>query len=50
MSTGRDRDRLETILRVIGHIERRLSGMDLRAFAADGDEIDLTAFRLSVIG
>jgi len=50
VEAGRDRDRLATILRVIGSIDRRLSGMDYQIFAADGDEIDLTAFRLSVIG
>jgi uncharacterized protein with HEPN domain len=50
LSAERDRERLETILRVIADLDRRLGGMDFRTFAGDGDEIDLTAFRLSVIG
>lgn len=50
MSIERDRERLETILRVIADLDRRLGGLDFRTFASDGDEIDLTAFRLSVIG
>jgi len=50
MGVERDKERLETILRVIADVERRLGGMDFQAFSTDGDEIDLTAFRLSVIG
>lgn len=37
-------------MRVIADLERRLGDMDFEAFSSDGDEIDLTAFRLSVIG
>jgi uncharacterized protein with HEPN domain len=50
VSLERDEERLETILGVIADLERRLGGMDLRTFSGDRDEIDLTAFRLSVIG
>ena len=35
---------------MIGHLDRRLSRLTRVAFLADVDEIDLTAFRLSVIG
>ena len=50
MGIGRDKERLETILGVIADVERRLGGMDFKAFSGDRDEIDLTAFQLSVIG
>jgi uncharacterized protein with HEPN domain len=50
VSVARDRDRLETILKVIGDLDRRLGGLDFDAFSGDCDEIDLTAYRLSVIG
>lgn len=50
MSFDRDRARLETILRVIADLDRRLRDMDFVTFSEDGDEIDRTAFRLSVIG
>jgi uncharacterized protein with HEPN domain len=50
VSLERDRERLETMLGVIADLDRRLSGMDFSTFAGDRDEIDLTAFRLSVIG
>jgi uncharacterized protein with HEPN domain len=50
VSLERDRERLETIMRVISDLERRLGGMDFATFSGDGDEIDLTAFRLAVIG
>ena len=45
-----DPSKLETILRLIAHLNRRLSGISERAFLSDVDEIDLTAFRLSAIG
>jgi uncharacterized protein with HEPN domain len=35
---------------MIADLERRLHGVSLEAFTDDGDERDLTAFRLSVIG
>ena len=50
MTIERDRQRLETILRVVADIDRRLGGMDFNTFSGDGDEIEPTAFRLSVIG
>jgi uncharacterized protein with HEPN domain len=50
VSLEQDRERLETILRVIADLDRRLGSMDFRTFSGDGDEIDLTAFRLAVIG
>lgn len=50
MSVERDRERLETILKIIADLDRRLGGLDFEKFLEDGDEIDLTAFRLSVIG
>lgn len=46
----RDRDLLELMVELIGHIERRLSKIEKEAFLADQDEIDLTAFRLLRIG
>ena len=46
----RDYDRLEHVLELIGHIGRRLQGMTAERFLDNIDEIDLTAFRLSVIG
>ena len=48
--SSQDFYRLELILRIIGHLRRRLDPISLHAFLADVDEIDLTAFRLSVIG
>ena len=50
MSLEQDKERLETILSVIADLDRRLGDMDFRTFSGDHDEIDLTAFRLSVIG
>lgn len=50
MSVGRDEERLETILRLIADLDRRLAGMDFVTFSRNSDEIDLTAFRLAVIG
>lgn len=46
----RDAARLELILELIDHIERRLKGMTLARFAQDRDEVDLTAYRLAAIG
>jgi uncharacterized protein with HEPN domain len=45
-----DHEHLETIIEMIGHIQRRLDGMSLKDFEASRDELDLTAYRLSVIG
>ena len=47
---GQDFHKLELILQMIGHLHRRLGPLSDRAFLADVDEIDLTAFRLAVIG
>lgn len=41
---------LQQILELIGHIDRRLQGLDRERFRADRDEIDLTAYRLAAIG
>ena len=46
----RDVDRLELILKLIGHLRRRRSPISRDRFLDDEDEIGLTAFRLSVIG
>ena len=46
----RNQDRLELILELVDHLQRRLADMTFGTFADDGDERDLTAFRLSVIG
>lgn len=46
----RDEDRLALILELIGHVDRRLSDMTRAQFLADRDEIDLTTYRLSIIG
>jgi uncharacterized protein with HEPN domain len=46
----RDPERLELILRLIGAIHRRLSAIDLEAFRLSEDEIDLTSYRLAMIG
>ena len=46
----RDAARLELILELIEHIERRLEDMTLARFAQDRDEVDLTAYRLAAIG
>ena len=45
-----DIDRLEMIVALIDHIDRRLTTMTIERFEVDADEIDLTAFRLSHIG
>jgi uncharacterized protein with HEPN domain len=45
-----DVDHLRLIIRMIADIDRRLQGLDFGGFAADIDELDLTAFRLGVIG
>lgn len=46
----RDLDRLELIVELAEHIERRLDKLDWTKFLADKDEADLTAFRLLHIG
>jgi uncharacterized protein with HEPN domain len=50
MNTVKDRERLETIAQMIGDLERRLVDFTYERFVDDGDERDLTAYRLSVIG
>lgn len=47
---NQDFAKLELVLRMIAHLERRLSRLSRATFLADVDEIDLTAFRLMVIG
>ena len=47
---GLDYAKLDLIVRMIEHLHRRLSKITLAAFLTDIDEIDLTAFRLAVIG
>lgn len=46
----RDEDRLALILELIDHVDRRLADMTRAQFLEDRDEIDLTAYRLSIIG
>jgi uncharacterized protein with HEPN domain len=46
----RDEERLELVLELIEHLNRRLEGVTRERFLADKDEIDLTAYRLSIIG
>jgi uncharacterized protein with HEPN domain len=46
----RDEDRLALILELISHIKRRIADMSRAQFLEDRDEIDLTAYRLSIIG
>lgn len=41
---------LDVIIEVIGHIDRRLGSISFEQMALDRDELDLTAYRLSVIG
>ncbi len=48
--TYRDEDRLDLILELISLLHRRLDGVSKEQFLSDRDEIDLTAYRLSVIG
>lgn len=48
--SGQDFHKLELILQMVGHLHRRLGPLSVRAFLNDVDEIDLTAFRLAVIG
>jgi uncharacterized protein with HEPN domain len=50
VSVARDEERLETILKLMADIGRRLAGLTFDAFSADADEIDLTAYRLAAIG
>jgi uncharacterized protein with HEPN domain len=49
-SADGDANHLEIILRMIADLHRRLQLITPDKFADDGDERDLTAFRLSVIG
>lgn len=46
----RDEDRLRVILELIAHIDRRINGVSREHFLNDQDEIDLTAYRLAIIG
>lgn len=50
MALNRDIDRLELIVELIDHIQRRLSIVTEDAFLRNQDEIDLTSFRLLHIG
>jgi uncharacterized protein with HEPN domain len=47
---GTDFLHLDLIIRMIGHLHRRLSRLSANSFATDIDEVDLTAFRFAVIG
>lgn len=49
-SDDRDWFHLRQVLRMIAMINLRLENLDKAAFLASRDEIDLTAFRLQVIG
>ncbi len=46
----RDLDRLELIIELAEHIERRIGQLEWASFLASKDEADLTAFRLLHIG
>jgi hypothetical protein len=48
--SSQDFHKLELIMQMIGHLRRRLQPISLRAFLGDIDEIDLTSFRIAVIG
>lgn len=50
MSYDPDLDRLDLILEMIGHLNRRLGGATLQVLLTDRDELDLSAYRLAVIG
>lgn len=45
-----DREHIALILEMIAHIDRRLGHLSAADFETDRDEIDLTAYRLAVIG
>jgi uncharacterized protein with HEPN domain len=45
-----DLEHLDSIIELIEHIQRRLDSMSFKEFEASRDELDLTAYRLSVIG
>jgi len=47
---SKDDERLETIMHMVSDFERRLETFTYERFADDGDERDLTAYRLAVIG
>ena len=46
----RDLDKLELIVELAEHIERRVGNLEWSTFLADKDEADLTAFRLLHVG
>jgi uncharacterized protein with HEPN domain len=46
----RNLDRLELILEMIAHVIRRTADTTEAEFLSDRDEVDLTAYRLAVIG
>lgn len=48
--SSQDFHKLALIMQMIGHLRRRLQPLSFRAFLGDIDEIDLTSFRLAVIG
>lgn len=50
MPLNRDLDLLDLSLEMVAHLDRRLTGLDYLGFSSDRDEIDLTAYRLAVIG
>ena len=50
MKYNRDPDLLELILEMITLLDRRLRDADLQLLIEDRDALDLSAFRLAVIG
>lgn len=50
MKYNRDPDLLELILEMINLLDRRLRDADLQLLIEDRDALDLSAFRLAVIG
>ena len=48
--SSQDFHQLELIVQMSGHLRRRIQPISLRAFLGNIDEIDLTSFRLAVIG
>lgn len=50
MIEGRDEHHLDVMLEVVEHLLRRTAVLTEAEFLADRDEIDLAAFRLSVLG
>lgn len=47
---NRDQEMMELILRLDGHLQRRLAHKTWSDFRGDEDEVDLTAYRLLHIG